>query len=310
MASAQANGGSSNELAVEVVDLNFTFPSSVSKLPALRGVDLNLPKGSIAILIGSNGAGKSTLLQILAGKRMTRSGAKVLGQDVFFKTPPGVTYLGTEFVNNPVVRSDLLVSHFLDSVGGYRHKERRDRLLDLLDVDLQWRMHEVSDGERRRVQIVQGLMAPWEVLLLDEVTVDLDVLVRSNLLEFLKEECEQRGATVLYATHIFDGLDGFPTHVAHIQLGKTTQPEAIRWPITDEGVPGTPKGVMAEMERADRAGSKMLALALRWLKEDKEVRLDLERQGVLRARGGGSGKKENKDTPTDSEAFYRKYDYS
>jgi len=241
---------------------------------------------------------------------MTRSGAKVLGQDVFFKTPPGVTYLGTEFVNNPVVRSDLLVSHFLDSVGGYRHKERRDRLLDLLDVDLQWRMHEVSDGERRRVQIVQGLMAPWEVLLLDEVTVDLDVLVRSNLLEFLKEECEQRGATVLYATHIFDGLDGFPTHVAHIQLGKTTQPEAIRWPITDEGVPGTPKGVMAEMERADRAGSKMLALALRWLKEDKEVRLDLERQGVLRARGGGSGKKENKDTPTDSEAFYRKYDYS
>ena len=42
-------------------------------------------------------------------------------------------YTGTEFVNNPVVRSDLLVSHFLDSVGGYRHKERRDRLLDILE---------------------------------------------------------------------------------------------------------------------------------------------------------------------------------
>lgn len=43
-----------------------------------------------------------------------------------------------------------------------------------ISVDLQWRMHEVSDGERRRVQIVQGLMAPWEVLLLDEVRRRLD----------------------------------------------------------------------------------------------------------------------------------------
>lgn len=41
-----------------------------------------------------------------------------------------------------------------------------------LSVDLQWRMHEVSDGERRRVQIVQGLMAPWDVLLLDEVIIN------------------------------------------------------------------------------------------------------------------------------------------
>lgn len=47
---------------------------------------------------------------------------------------------------NPVVRGDILVSDFLDSVGGYRHKERRDHLLDILDVDLDWRMHQISDG--------------------------------------------------------------------------------------------------------------------------------------------------------------------
>jgi CCR4-NOT complex subunit CAF16 len=39
---------------------------------------------------------------------------------------------------NRVVRSDIVVSDFLDSVGGYRHKERRDKLLDILDVDLDW----------------------------------------------------------------------------------------------------------------------------------------------------------------------------
>ncbi len=70
---------------------------------------------------------------------------------------------------NPVVRGDIVVSAFLDSVGGYRYKERRDRLLDILDVDLDWHMHAISDGERRRVQLCFGLMMPWDVLLLDEV---------------------------------------------------------------------------------------------------------------------------------------------
>ena len=54
-----------------------------------------------------------------------------------------------------------------------------------MDVDINWHMHQVSDGQRRRVQIVLGLLQPWDVLLLDEVTVDLDVVVRANLLNFL-----------------------------------------------------------------------------------------------------------------------------
>lgn len=98
---------------------------------------------------------------------------------------------------NPVVRSDIVVSQFLDSVGGYRHKERRDFLLDLLDIDVDWHMHNISDGERRRVQLCMGLMAPWDILLLDEVTVDLDVLVRHQLLEFLKKDSESRTATII-----------------------------------------------------------------------------------------------------------------
>lgn len=70
---------------------------------------------------------------------------------------------------NPVVRGDIRVSEFLDSVGGFRYKERKNTLLNILDVDLDWRMHMISDGERRRVQLVMGLMVPWTLLLLDEV---------------------------------------------------------------------------------------------------------------------------------------------
>lgn len=59
-----------------------------------------------------------------------------------------------------------------------------------------------------------------QVLLLDEITVDLDVLGRADLMRFLVQECEQRGATIVYATHIFDGLEFWPTHVAYVARGK------------------------------------------------------------------------------------------
>jgi CCR4-NOT complex subunit CAF16 len=52
-----------------------------------------------------------------------------------------------------------------------------------------------------------------KLFLLDEITVDLDVLARADLLRFLKKECEERGATIIYATHIFDGLEDWPSHI-------------------------------------------------------------------------------------------------
>lgn len=302
----------STDLAIGVNDLDFAYAQlhGVAPRPVLHDVTLNLPKGSRCLLVGSNGAGKSTLLQILAGKRLTRSNAQVLGQDVFFQTPPGVTYLGTEWAANPVVRSDLEVAHFLDSIGGYRYKERRDRLLDILDVDLEWHMHEVSDGERRRVQIVSGLMAPWDVLLLDEVTVDLDVLVRSRLLDFLVEETRERNATILYATHIFDGLDSFPTHLCHLQLGTTLPPSPLEWPLNLENQAGAGEAVPAEvrrrMEDPNRTGSKLLEVALHWLVEDKRKRIEIEvAQGGKEKRGARA-----QGEPSNSEDFYKKYDYS
>lgn len=59
-----------------------------------------------------------------------------------------------------------------------------------------------------------------QVLLLDEITVDLDVLGRADLMHFLADECATRGASIIYATHIFDGLEFWPTHVAYVARGR------------------------------------------------------------------------------------------
>ncbi|KAJ1311207.1 hypothetical protein OPQ81_009707 [Rhizoctonia solani] len=280
MSGSEADGCAA---AINIKGLTYKHNSYADGIPpALIDLSLNLPKGSRTLLIGANGAGKSTLLQILAGKRLVQSSeVLIFGRDVFRNSPPGITYLGTEWAMNPVVRSDIVVSHFLDSIGGYRHKARRDRLLNILDVDLDWHMHAISDGERRRVQMV---------------TVDLDVLVRDDLLAFLREESETRGATILYATHIFDGLNTFPTHVAHMRFGQFVS-EPAPW-LQQQTEPGLP---------SPSSGSTLHALALRWLKEDREFRQQEEAAGRLNKTRGA---KPDTGVPTDSEVFYKKYDYS
>jgi CCR4-NOT complex subunit CAF16 len=129
------------------------------------------------------------------------------------------------------------------------------------------------------------------------------VLVRSRLLDFLKSETETRGASVFYATHIFDGLDRFPTHVCHLQLGQTLSPKLIEWPVQ----PGAEyadisKEVMAKMEDPNRVGSRLFEVAMSWLVEDKRKRVELEQAGVDGFRTRGASKQET----TDSEIFYKK----
>ncbi|WFD29307.1 CCR4-NOT regulatory complex component [Malassezia sp. CBS 17886] len=295
-------------LAVDVRHLHYSFEANL--LPALEGCSLQLPRGARCLLIGANGAGKSTLLRLLAGKRLCHAHVRVFGKDVFHAHVPGITYLGTEWAMNPVVRSDISVLDFLNSVGGFRYRERRDELLDLLDVDLMWRMHRISDGERRRVQLCMGLMQPWNLLLLDEVTVDLDVQVRCDLLDFLKRESEERKATIVYATHIFDGIHAFPTNLMHVQLGRTTSIKPLPWPLPP---PSAMTDALAALlpPALRESGShgtdvRLLDIALAWLRDDRRLREEQER-----ARGMKRGRATQKlaDETTDAKKFFSQYDY-
>jgi CCR4-NOT complex subunit CAF16 len=168
--------------------------------------------------------------------------------------------LGVEWAHNPVVKRDVEVSRLLATLGAQRHPERCAKLLEILDVDPNWHMHQVSDGQRRRVQIILGLLEPWDVLLLDEVTVDLDVLARGNLLKFLKEETEQRGATIVYATHIFDGIMDWPSHIAHMVDGTLDFIRDVKLDF--------PELRLIESNPAKLTHSPLLMIAEEWLRRD------------------------------------------
>ena len=198
-------------------------------------------------------------MRLLSGKRLAPTGTvSIAGVDPFKDGLEGVTYLGLEWVLNPIVRSDIDVPTLLASVGGNCYYERRDELVRILDIDLSWHMHAVSDGERRRVQLAMGLIRPWRVLLLDEITVDLDLLSRSNFLAFLKRETEARPCTVVYATHILDNLAQWPSHLVHMHMGRVKEWGTIQ---------------KFNVERVMSNGNSQLGeLVLAWLKNDLEDR--------------------------------------
>lgn len=152
----------------------------------------------------------------------------VLGRSSFYDTALNLrrSYLGCDWGRRTVafagygcsIQADIAVRDMMaDTQRAF--PERRSMLIDLLGVDLDWRMHQVSDGQRRRVQIFLQLLRPSELLLLDEITTDLDVITRSDFLEFLKRESEERGVTIVYATHIFDGLAEWFSHIAFMDDG-------------------------------------------------------------------------------------------
>jgi CCR4-NOT complex subunit CAF16 len=247
-------GGDVSQPAPPVIDVrDLRFGYRAAPRPVLQGVDLQIARGTRTLVIGANGAGKTTLLRVIGGKHMVPPDTvRVLGRPAFHDTDLAgmIELLGGNFP----FAVDLRVSELLQHGVGV-DPVRRDRLVELLGVDREWHMHAVSDGQRRRVQLLLGLMRPRQILLLDEITTDLDLVARQDLLEFLREESEQRGVTILYATHIFDSLEEWATHIVYLVGGRIARAQ--------------PLGEVAELAalRATRS-APLVHLVDGWLRRD------------------------------------------
>jgi CCR4-NOT complex subunit CAF16 len=232
---------------IEVRDLHFAYRGDPRAV--LAGVNLTVLPGRRVLVIGANGAGKTTLLRIIAGKHMVDpERVRVLGLSAFHDpTLSGrIEFLGGRFPFDVDLRVDEILARQIDV-----DPARQAHLIDVLGVDLAWHMHAISDGQRRRVQLLLGLLRPRDVLLLDEVTTDLDLIARQDLLAFLRAETARadRPTTILYATHIFDTLDRWATDIVYLVAGKV---------VTDAPIAGLP----------ELADTPLVSVVERWLRRD------------------------------------------
>jgi CCR4-NOT complex subunit CAF16 len=280
------------ENAVEVENLTFAYDTNPNET-ILQGLNLTLPTGSRCLLIGANGSGKSTLLRILGGRHLAKPDGcvRVLGLNAFRDTKLNFhrAYLDCDWGMRTVafagagvpLMADIPVYAMMEKLQKM-YPERRDELVEMLGIDLNWRMHQLSDGQRRRVQILIGLIRPFKILLLDEITTSLDVCVRQDLLRWLVRESEERGATIIYATHIFDGLDEWATHLHY---------------LSDSGSCGW-QGRIQDLEvyqklKEENHPAKMLAIADHWLRKE------LERNRKMRRFEKAQGDLSHAADPTD-----------
>ena len=215
---------------MKVKNLSFSY---VPEKPNIAGLDCIIKPKQKVILVGANGAGKSTLIRILTGliwHDMEFDEFDINGKEKVNDQVNGVAYLGERWKRRKT-GFEGICPYTVDSAPSEMfkkwqkdHQERRDELVKVLGINMEWRLHECSDGQRKKVRLLFKLLKPFKLAIIDEFAADLDIFSRNRFLAYLSKECEERGASVVFATHIFDQIDNWATHIAFMQLDKTLSP--------------------------------------------------------------------------------------
>ncbi|MBI4260631.1 MAG: ABC transporter ATP-binding protein [Actinobacteria bacterium] len=221
--SAEAEGGASREPAVEVVDLEKTFPApGGGTLTAVDGVSFSVARGEVFGFLGPNGAGKTTTLEIVEGLQSPTAGVtRVLGLDSHRDRNRMKERIGVQLQAGAYF-DYLTLEEILDLFGSfYPRQVAPEALLDkvgLLDKRKAL-VKQLSGGQAQRFSIVASLVNDPEVVFLDEPTTGLDPQARRNLWD-LVQAIHDEGTTVVLTTHYMEEAEFLCDRVAIIDNGR------------------------------------------------------------------------------------------
>lgn len=213
--------GAVAEAAIQVKGLE----KSYKELQVLRGVDFDVPRGSILALLGSNGAGKTTVVKILSTLLSADAGtARVNGFDVATRAADvreSISLTGQFAAVDEILsgRENLVL------VARLRHLPDAGRIADdLLDRfslahAAARRSATYSGGMRRRLDIAMSLIGNPPVIVLDEPTTGLDPQARIEVWRVIKELAEN-GTTVLLTTQHLDEAEQLADRIAILHDGR------------------------------------------------------------------------------------------
>lgn len=213
---------------MNVIEIN-NLTKYYGKSRGIIDVSFNVEAGEIFGFIGPNGAGKSTTIRTLLGLIKPTSGtAFIFGKNCFTdgkEILKDVGYLPSEvFYYDGMKVIDLLKY----SASFYKKDctKRIYELAEIMDLDLNKKIEELSFGNKKKVGIVQGLLHEPKLIILDEPTSGLDPLMQQKFFELIKQE-NQKGVTVLLSSHILSEVQKLCNRVAIIKEGRIIKIETI-----------------------------------------------------------------------------------
>jgi len=200
---------------VEIRSLTKNYALGNTTVHALRGIDMDIPKGSLMSVVGPSGSGKTTLLNIIGCVDNATSGSvKVDGQEVTTLSDRELTglrlrkigFIFQTFNLVPVLSALENVEFPLLLQGELSSREVRDKSrqflasVGLLDHE-KHKPTELSGGQRQRVAIARALVTDPALVLADEPTANLDSENGESILRLMQKMNEEMGTTFIFSTH-------------------------------------------------------------------------------------------------------------
>lgn len=202
---------------------------SYGKARGIIDVSFNVEQGEIFGFIGPNGAGKSTTIRTLLSLIYPTSGsASIFGKDCVQFGPEIKKEIG--YLPSEVFYYDnMKVIDLLKYSASFYKKDCSKRIVELaeiMDLDLNKKIDDLSFGNKKKVGIVQGLLHSPKLIILDEPTSGLDPLMQQKFFDLLEQE-NKKGATILLSSHILGEVQRLCNRVAIIKEGKIIKVEKI-----------------------------------------------------------------------------------
>lgn len=213
--------------AIRVRGLTKTYRGSkkFAPSPALKGIDLDIPKGSVFGLLGPNGAGKSTLINILAGLvNKTAGTASIWGIDIDRHPRRSRAAIGVvpQELNIDAFFTPRELLEFMAGLYGVPARERMTaELLDIVQLSDKAENYSrtLSGGMRRRLMVAKAMVHKPPVLVLDEPTAGVDVELRQQLWGQIRA-LNRSGTTILLTTHYLYEAQELCDRIAFIDHGE------------------------------------------------------------------------------------------
>ena len=196
---------------------------------AVDSISFDIQPGELVGFIGPNGAGKSTTIKMMTGILLPTGGTvQVLGNDPYRKRKQNAANIGVVFGQRSQLWWDLPVGDSFEllrkiyDVDEPTYRENVDTFGTILNLKEYWDkpVRQLSLGQRMRADIAAALLHSPQVIFLDEPTIGLDVVVKKEIREFIKEIRRQRGVTVVLTTHDMKDIDEICERVIMIDSGK------------------------------------------------------------------------------------------
>ncbi|NUM59325.1 MAG: ABC transporter ATP-binding protein [Bdellovibrionaceae bacterium] len=173
---------------------------------AVKKVSFNIFPGEVFALLGPNGAGKTSIISIISTlEKLTSGSVKIFGVDIEKETMQSKRLIGV--VHQEIVNSGFFdVTEILDFMSGYygiyKNSERINYILHKLGLyeHRQKKVKQLSGGMKRRLMVAKALVHSPKLLLLDEPTAGVDIQLREDLWNFVRE-LQSEGMSVLLTTH-------------------------------------------------------------------------------------------------------------